>query len=286
MANSSNGMYFGTQGYMQWIPAPSVDADMSKVGWQAQAQYLNGGARIRRSLSAHKEYNLAWNLQARDNLRVVSDYADGVYGDGLIYFLDPFAIDKNVLPQYWATPSLGALDGPNLAGQTTLPTLVQTSANAYGHPAMSVVYTLAGTEIAPEIYVPIPQGYRAVFGWKGSSTGTATVSIKSMSGSSVMATATSAGIDVTSSTLANSQVSSSDGYDGVSLNLSGAGNIIISSMFMQIIPVAQAAPTGNFISGQGNSGCHFAEHPKLQNYSSAMDFVGMTARLIEVGAWE
>jgi hypothetical protein len=97
-------MWMGTRDFADWVPACSINADFSSVGWSAKTTYLNGGAYVRRSRGTHKEYELNWPLSPRDDLRKIDDLAKGLWGDGLIYFLDPFAMDKNVLPPHWASP--------------------------------------------------------------------------------------------------------------------------------------------------------------------------------------
>jgi hypothetical protein len=280
---SNLDMYFGTKGYMQWVPCPLVDSDMSAIGWQSQSQYLNGGARVRRSNTAHKEYNLAWGLQSRDNIRLITDYADGVYGDGLIYFIDPFAMDKNILPSYWATPVLGAYDAPLLTG-TVRPEAGITSSNSFMYPSAYAIYTVSSNDDAL-LYIPIPDGYVLWMGAKGTATGSAFVNVKG----DLVAGGTSSTTLTLSSELDNVRVSdswSSATYTGVNVGLRGSGGVLsLISMCAQILPIGATPLTGNFVSGQGNSGCSFAEYPKLQNYSSAMDKVGLTARLVEVGAW-
>ena len=280
---SNLDMWFGTKGYMQWVPCPLVDSDMSAIGWQSQAQYLNGGARVRRSNTAHKEYNLAWGLQARDNIRLITDYADGVYGNDLIYFLDPFAMDKNVLPSYWAAPMLGGYDAPMLTGSTR-PSLTTTSANSFMHPSQTATYTVNTSDEKLSLYVPIPSGYTFWLGVKGSATSTAALTVTG----DLLAGGTDSTAATLSATLDNVRVAqswSSATYSGVTLALSGSGTISLASLCGQVLETGVTPATGNFISGQGNSGCAFAEYPKLQNYSSALDKVGLTARLVEVGAW-
>jgi hypothetical protein len=103
MALYNDRMYFGTRNYMQWVVAPKINYEASKRGYVSAAGFVNGGQFVRRSASAAKGYNLSWELKPRDEIRTINDYADGVYGTGPIYFLEPFAMDKNLLPQYWAT---------------------------------------------------------------------------------------------------------------------------------------------------------------------------------------
>lgn len=282
---SDLGMWFGTRDYMQWVPCPLVDSDMSKIGWQSQSQYLNGGARVRRSSSAHKEYNLSWGLQSRENIRKVNDYADGIYGDGLIYFIDPFAADQNVLPQYWAAPMLGADDGPILHG-TVAPTVTATGSNSYGYPIKSAVYATDSAYVRQQLFVPIPPGYTAWIGAHGSATGTSAVKVTPTVGVSTLGTPVNLTLLGTNTDVRVNASFNGSTYSGILIELNGTGSLILAGLIVQILETGVTPAVGGFISGQGNSGCHFAEQPKLQNYSSAMDKVGMTARLVEVGAWE
>ncbi len=346
-------MWFGTRDYPQWVSCPVVDADMSKLGWQSQQLYLNGGARVRRSSTAHKEYNLSWNLQSRDNIRQINDYADGIYGDGLIYFIDPFAANRNVAPQYWAAPMLGAEDAPILHGSVR-PTTITTNTNTNGYPTKSAVYTtfadvtitnavgsgsvvtftatntfvkgtvvsisgispsvynlgtvivasatstqftVASTAIGtyvsggvasmerPQLYIPIPPTMVGWIGFHGSTTGTASVKVTPTVGVSGLGVSVNlAPLTVSSTTRVNTSFDGAS-YSGILIELDGVGVVTMSGLIIQILDVGETPEVGGFISGQGNSGCKFAEQPKLQNYSSAMDLVGMTAKLVEVGAW-
>jgi len=280
-------MWFGTRGYMKFVPCPLVDSDMSKVGWQSSAQYLNGGTRVRSSVTAHKEYNLAWGLQERDNIRTVTDYADGVYGDELIYFVDPFAADKNVLPQYWATPALGIEDAPILTG-TAKPAIVQTDSNTNGYPRNSAIYYVVTTDPKKSIYVPIPPGHTAWVGFHGQKPddSTAYVRVRQAIGTTGYGTSTTlTPLTVDTTTRVNASFNSSSTVHGIVLDLQGSGTLIMTGLIVQILKTGVTPAEGGFISGQGNSGCKFAEQPKLQNYSSAMDKSALTAKLVEVGAW-
>jgi hypothetical protein len=281
---SELNMWFGTRDYMQWVPCPLVDADMSKTGWQTEALYLNGGARVHRSSTAHKEYNLSWGLQSRDNIRLVTDYADGIYGDGPIYFIDPFAADRNVLPQYWAAPMLAGDDAPLLHGTVT-PSLTATDTNSLGYPIKSATYSTNSSYVRPQLFIPIPPNMTFWIGAHGTATGSSVVKVTPTVG------VTGLGTPVSLTLLAVNTITrvdtSFDGasYSGVLIELNGTGTITLAGLIGQILPTGTTPSTGGFISGQGHSGCQFAEQPKLQNYSSAMDKVALTARLVETQAW-
>jgi hypothetical protein len=260
---------------------------MSKVGWNAAAQYLNGGTSIRSSVAAHKVYNLAWALQDRDNIRLITDYADGIYGDELIYFIDPFAQDKNVLPQYWAVPSLAFEDAPILVG-TAKPSIVETDSNIYGYPRNSAVYFVSPTEQRKNIYIPIPEGYTAHVGVHGSRPdgSTAYVRMRQAVGSTGFGDATTLSLlGIDTDQRVNSSQANTGNVHGIVLDFQGTGTLILSGIIVQVLKNDVVPETGGFISGQGHSGCKFATQPTLQNYSSAMDKSALTAVLVEVGAW-
>lgn len=162
-----NKMWFGTRGHMQWVPAPATGGDFSEVGWSASSQYLNGGGGVRSSFDSHKVYNMDWPTKPRDLLRPITDYASGLFGNGLIYFLDPMAADKNCLPQHWASPMLGGLDGVVLMGNKR-PKLVDTPRNAFGLPVKGAEYSLDDTTNARSAYVPIPPNHTAWIDGRGS----------------------------------------------------------------------------------------------------------------------
>lgn len=280
-------MWMGVRGRERWVPVPATGMDSSPSGWESQTKNLNGGAGVRSSFSSHKEYNVSWTANGRDKLRPIIDMASGMHGTGLIYFVDPMAADKNVLPLQWSFPALAALDGPVLWG-TTRPSTVPTPANALDYPATSAQYT-PNTTLA-SIYLPIPPGMVAWVGWHGSSNGTGGVQVTpilpgNLSSTVVLPTV----LPVTSTTRVNTSFSSTQ-YQGIELRPGGgtATSVSISGIMVQILPIGQTPKTGGFISGQGNSGCKFSAKPKLINYGNRMGadgLIGMSANLVEVGDW-
>lgn len=280
-------MYFGTREYMTWIPCPRIDYDASRAGWSTSDQYLNGGAYVRRSFSGAKRYNLSWALSAQADLRPISDFAEGIYGEGPIYFIDPFAQDSNLLPQYWGAPVMGARDGIVLSGtELTRPTLVSTPANTYGYPTSSAVYMLGSNQDRAEVYIPIPIGYQLWLGVHGSSTGAAAVSVQPYSNNVASGSPVALSmLSVTTNQRVNASYSGAT-YSGVVLKITGtSGTLTLSGIMAQLIPVGTTPPTGGYISGQGNGGCSFEKLPTLNNYSAALDKVGMSAVLVETQPW-
>jgi len=286
----SGYVYFGTRDYMTWVPAPAVGLDASTFGWNTQSNYLNGGAYVRTSTSSHKEYQLTWNNTSRDNIRLITDFADRVYGTGLVYWCDPFAMDKNMLPQLWATPSQGIDDGVILSGSTVRPSRISTPTNSLGYPSYSAVYTVASADIKPQLWIPIPTGYTAWVGVHGAAGSGGVVVAQPTTGATTTGSATNlTALPVTSTTRFNYHVDSNNGANtGLLMYMGGTGTITLSGMMVQLLKTGVTPATGGFISGQGNSGCRFATQPTLTEYNAVIGSDGLmalTAKLVEVGSW-
>jgi len=265
------------------VRAPAVNMPSSKQGYFNKVDFLNGGTSIRRSTASHKNYTMSWNFLDRDEARKILDLADGVYGRGPLYVHDPIAADRNVLPQWWATPAQGLSDGLALNDGTRGESVV-TPANSLNFPSESILYTVLSGQTR-RVWIPIPDGYTAWVGAYGSN-GT---------GGTVVATPTiDAGSDGTPVTLTLLSVSSdarfnqsfaSSSYDGVTLSLGGAGTLTLSGIMVQVLETGVTPATGGFISGQGNSGLQFVAQPTYTPYSSALDKVGVVAELTEYYGW-
>lgn len=278
-------VWFGTKDHMQWVPAPLVDVAAGKVGSTQSASFTNGGAWVRRSKASAKKYEFSWNLMERAKIQPVLDYADGLYGDGYLYYANPLWMDWNVAPAYWASPFLNAYDGPWIADGVR-PTLANTGASTNGYPVESAVYTVTSTSKSPTLYVPIPPGYTAHVGVHGQVlTGSAQMRITKF--------ATSSGGPTTNLTLLDkgdtrvNDTTAGNTYRGLSLQLGSAssGTIRLDGIIIQILPNGKSPATGGFLSGQGQTGMEFADFPEVSEYSAAMDRVGVSASLIETEAW-
>lgn len=133
-------MWMGKRGRERWVPAPATGMTYGAKRWSSKTSFLSGGANVRSSIASHLEYEMDWNAISRDQARRIEDMTSGIDGTGLTYFLDPMAMDKNVLPAQWAFPALSALDGPVLWGNAR-PASVPTESNDLGYPATSAQYT-------------------------------------------------------------------------------------------------------------------------------------------------
>ena len=304
-------MWFGTIGNMRWVPHCDFNADFSSVGYSSGTEFLNGGASIRNSDASHMVYNMSWGpSKKRDALRPITDYASGKNGRGLIYFIDPMAADKNILPEHWAFPAQAAADAPVLIGpnRPTTARLVQTVSNPLDYPIESAKYALTGT--ARTLYLPIPPGHVLWFGAHGTADGWGGVQVRPhIAGTGYAAPVYPRLLSVTDPVRMNASYSSVD-YQGIEISLAAgtggplapsgdlypseiltpgieqpATSVILSGMMAQVLPAGVTPETGDFISGQGHSGCEFRGKPQRTAYSAALDKVGMTAVLVETGSW-
>lgn len=275
---SDKVIYFGTQARMAWVQAPAIEAGIGKVGWQSVSQFLNGGAAVHVSATSHKEYQFTWALASADVTAAITDYADQIYGDGLIYFLDPFAVTNNVLPQQWAVPSLAIQDAPTFNGSDVRPTASPTVANTWGYPTTSAVYTFNSASVFKSLWIPLPAGYTFHFGAHGSSTGTAAITLNGANVSPLL----SADSNVRTNTTVT-------GVPGVTISFTGEGTLTLAGLIGQVRPTGDTVPLGGFISGRGHSGCRFnTSGLEVVGYSApqALDYQSVSARLIETGDWE
>jgi len=275
--------YMGTREKLFEVKAPAVNMPSSKIGFSSELNFLNGGADVRRSTAAAKRYSMTWNVMTRDEARVVLDLADGIYGNGPIYWHDPFAADRNALPQWWASPMQGIIDGLPLNADDR-GVAVDTPANNLDLPLKSIEYNvLLGT--TRTVWIPIPQGYTAWVGAYGiDGTGGRLEAIPTVNSQVDGANTPLTFLDFTDNSRFSNSFSSND-FDGVKIALGGAGTVTLTGIMVQVLKNGKMPQPGKFISGQGNSGCSFIAQPDYTPYSAALDKVGLVAEMVETGGW-
>lgn len=275
--------FIGTRDKMLEARMPSIPLPSSKVGWSSEMNYLNGGASVRKSFAASKRYEMNWESITRKQARVILDIADGVYGTGAVYFLDPFAANTNCLPQWWATPSLGLEDGLPLTG-TVRGVEAATPSNTINLPVKSIVYTCAPTG-SRSVWVPIPTGYTAHIGaWGQAGTGGQLVATPTTGATTI---GTPANVTLQAASVINpitQTVAASGGNTGVLLSLGGTGTVTLTGIVVQVLPDGESPQIDGFISGQGNSGCTMLQ-PEYTPSSVAYDRVELAVELVETEGW-
>lgn len=286
MPKPNRQMWMGTRGFETWVPACNVSPDFSRVGTSNTTQYLNGGIGIDRSKSSHKEYVMSWNSRRRSELRIITDFAKGVYdttsGVNLIYWVDPTVMEENMLPQMLSTPSEGAVDGISMLFDVN-PTLEPTVNNSRRYPARTAIYALSGVQ-GRRYYFPIPPGYAAHLGVHGSATGTAALHAAPVLGATTGAGVALATLPVDTDQRTNRVISRADGATGVEIYLAGTGTLRMAGVILQMLPIGRQVLPGGFLSGEGNGGCEFDNVPS-ESPQGKNGLMGMSARLLETGLW-
>lgn len=279
-------LWFGTREYMQYIPCPQINGDHSGVGWSTSAQYLNGGAFERNSATSHREFEMSWSLAKRVDLQPLYDYAAGIYGSGPLYFIDPFAADLNVLPEWWASPGMATLDAPVLVGEDR-PLAVNNPNQSLGYPTRGVTYAVDPAKPRQTLWLPIPPGKTLWVGAHGAANSGAAVRVTPFTGPGTSGTPVDlVNEPVTSNARVTDSFSSASGYVGAEVSFSGTGNLNLVGLIAQVLDNGFAPQVGGFIGGMGASGCTFRGKPTKLAYSSAMDFIGSSATLVETEGWE
>ena len=159
-------MYLGTKERTVWIKDPNTNSDYDVIGYLDTINYLNGGVGVRDSKNSHREYSYTWNVMSREMIGDLEGFSSGLYGDGLNYFLDPVAMDKNLFSAQWAAPKITAEDGIPLAG-TVRPAKVLVGDTSLAYPLYGAQYSVTTSTPKREFYSPLPTGFTAWVGAHG-----------------------------------------------------------------------------------------------------------------------
>lgn len=280
---TSKKIYFASKDRGLWVPCPAINAGLNMIGWSNSGTYLNGGGFNYTSETRHKEYVFTWNLAPQEDIDLILDFDSGVHGPGPYYFIEPFAMELNVMSEAWSMPYKAGIDGPSIIreiGQPypVRPKVVATPANPNMHPTRSAQYQfIPGYEFA-KFTIPIPPGYTLYLGVHGTAAGSAQPVVVYPDGSD-----DSIGVIPLNGPISNFDIS---GVAYIDLTFGGVGMLTIASITARLFKTGTTIPINdNFISGKGNSGVRFSNTTR-QGYSAALDKQGAATTLIEVGSWE
>lgn len=292
-------LWFGTVNRMGWVPTPNRGADVSPVGWQAGGELLSGGAWQLHSFNSAKNYQFEWpTSSSREAAQLIKTFADGTYGRGLIYFVDPLIYDINVFPAMWADPSMGiGSEAQSLVRGVTPSGTPTTLFPEFDLPINSAVYDLSAIgasaigqlDDSNSVFIPIPEGFQLNVGAFYSSIGSAGVFTSPIA---VGGAATSyAVVPPSTGNLFNTVLTTQPGEVGIRLwigkTAAGAGAVTIAGLHARLSPIG-VAPEGppRWIGGQGHSGCAFAGYPTYINFSGTNGGqVQYAATFREIGSW-
>jgi hypothetical protein len=225
-----------------------------------------------------------------DSVYTIKDFADGLYGEGPFYWLDPYAIDTNLFPPNWAAPMLsgedwGALSTVGAASKVT----TAANTNDYPYKSLRLTFGAAIAESTNQFRIIIPENFKLHFGWHGVQTsGGATIVLRGYDRDTGASTdVASVPLAVTSKIRTNTQMSG-DTYSHVDIfvkNPSASASVIdIAGMILQILPETDSVEQGGFISGRGTTSLEFAKTPEMEYYSAKINGgqIGITAAFVEV----
>jgi hypothetical protein len=289
----SGQIWFGNLQHMQWVPAPLVGAQVSNAGYHASIDFENGGSDSIRSVQYHKLYTFNYNalMDSSEDIGVFGRFATGFYGDGLIYFTDPFAATANLLPANWASPALIEQGWSNI--YDVAPTFSDTTSyGTYAQPFRSATFnitTASGSQPARTIVVAIPPNATLKLGFSGSVTGTGGVFYRTVASGDGVTYGTPTAITalaVAGSARTNVSLAGSS-YKAVQIYLgrssSAASTVTVTSMIAQL---STTVVTGNHRAGEGHSGLVFDDDAIVENYGYLYPpRKGLSTTLREVGAW-
>lgn len=290
-------VYFGNATHAAFIKAPQSGMDASPTGYASRISFLNGGSSVRRSNQTARQFNMSWSGQmngsdSSEDLQVIKDFYDGLYGVGPFYWCDPYAMGSNLLAPNWAAPRLGELDWASLSATVT-PTFTA-AAYANGFPSTYATYALPGNHADALSYtLIIPAGYTLHFGWHSTSAGVSAASaagirITPYDSSGTAGTVINPNSLLAGGTTRTNVTVSGDSYSSVKIRLAnGSGSsssVNVVGMIAQLLPDGASVATGGFISGRGSGAIEFTEAPKMTYISSAINngFFEMSASFIEV----
>lgn len=278
-------MYLGTRERAIWVQAPAPGAGFAAEGFSSSMKYANGGGSVRNSKGAHLEYDFTWNSLTRDQIADIEDYAYGLYGDGLVYPVDPYAMDRNLFSAQWASPKITAEDGIPLTG-VVRPSKVLINDMSLGYPMYAAAYSITAGQAKRKFYLPVPSGYTAWVGCHGLVNARGLIVQPTLNGVASGGTTAVPTLAVNNSTRFSASFvgGSINGID-ISVDTTATTTLTLCGLMLQLLPTGTAPATGGFISGRGNSGCEFEGKPTRSVYSIPGESIGLKAKLVEVGDW-
>jgi hypothetical protein len=290
-------VYFGNEEFQTWIIAPQSGMQATSSGYSAVTELLNGRSFVKRSSGSSRKFNPSWLGPMNSNvisssLQTVKDFADGFYGDGKCFWLDPYAMDQNVMPPHWGAPALAKSNWPALSS-SVIPTFASLS-SSNNFPNFLASYVLPGSHSdTRKLTIIIPPTHTLHFGWHASIAGRtastaagiriASYSLSGTPNSPVNpASLLSGGTTRTNQTFNGASVSRVEIY--LANGSASSSTVLISAMIAQVLPTGTSVASGGFISGRGTTALQFAAPVQIEYYSSAINNgqIGLSTALTEV----
>lgn len=248
-------MLFGTKGFETWVNVPRIDPDFSTAGYSNTVELRNGGLVVQNSVMGHKTYDIQWNKASREDIETINAFADGIYGDELIYWIDPMSQDRNLANLMWGTPSIAGLDGVPIF-QEQVPTLVENGNDPNRYPRYSAVYRATG--VSESFYLPVPPGYCAWVGAHGSATGSAGLRVTPLNGLNYLSPTTLSWLPMSGIDRVNTSFDSTANITGIEISAIETGllrNLAVNpSAEINLVGFAAVLASGTGLIAQSPGG--------------------------------
>lgn len=218
-------MWLATRQFARWVKVHSPGSGYDNLGYSERLDYLNGGVGMRGSLASHGERTLVWNRVTAEEAREIADFADGIYGDGPYYLIDPVSATQNVLDKQWATPALTGKDGVPLIGLER-PQLVRNYDTSRGYPIEMARYDYADIGGSRTAYIPIPPGHVAWVGVHGDRESTGGLDVQPTSGEFPVGLSTTVPVADVNAPLFSHSFPATSEHAGIELSFKHGGPIV------------------------------------------------------------
>jgi len=290
-------VYFGNANFQTFIAAPLSGLQASSTGYSATTNLLNGRSFVKRSYGASRTFAPSWvgpmnSTVLSESLNTIKDFADGLYGSGNLYWIDPYAAATNMMPPHWAAPMLDENDWPSISATVT-PTFAAAS-YANNYPIKRAAYSLPASHVdTKKLTLIIPSTHTLHFGWHASSAGVtaataAGIRIVPYNLSGVAQTAVNPASLLAGGTTRTNQTFAGSSYSRVEIFLANGAvstsAVNLVAMIAQILPNGTSVASGGFISGRGTTALQFSAPVQIEYYSSAINNgqIGLSTALTEV----
>ena len=289
---SDQKVWFGTEDYMTWVPAPLVGGTRGRQRSRETGTLLNGNGYSIQTPMGAQHLSLSWNPRNMEQgADLLQSFFDGTYGSGPYYYWDPMTT-WNVLPPFMAAPfhnisGYGSVPNP----QPMAPGLRGTDAQwFYGVDTITTVapagnlpikvanYGATAARTEPIWRFPVPPGYRFFLAIGGTSTG----GVVKLNGNNVALSAPNTFVPQNNT---NNYVNG-QAWANVQLNTNGGG-ISIRWMLSTLMPISTGSvipsPERGWIPGRGHGPLMLESDPSITDYMAVLGGrQGISANFIEV----
>lgn len=290
-------VYFGNDKFQTWIVAPKTGMTASSSGYSTVTELLNGRTFVKRSFGASRKFGASWtgsmnSASISDSLQTIKDFADGFYGSGKCFWLDPYAVTQNVMPTHWASPGLFNVGWPAISATVTPTIATTTPANNF--PINLANYNLPGSHSdTRKLTIIIPPTHTLHFGWHATIAGRTASAAAGIRISPYNISGSPGTITNPASLLQGGTTRTNQTFDGATTSRveiylangsASASSVIISALIAQVLPTGTSVASGGFIDGKGTTALQFSGSIDIEYYSSNINEgqIGLSASFVEV----